>query len=608
MRLLRISYWKCLSERLKPRKISSNHRRLFSATGSGVQNSDSEWQKPDAVDAYDTGITVYNCVHRGNVPFMLRNEQNTYLTWYTCGPTVYDDAHIGHAICYMKCDIIQRILRNHFNLNVITAMNITDIDDKLVARAPILNCSVKELAERYEQSFWQDMDALGIQRADIIVRVTEFIPQIIAFIEKLLAKEDAYVAADGSVYYANRRTNGKLKNLESSTAATTAAAAPDTHTKLDATSISVRRSANDFALWKAAVKPNEPQWNVPWKYDADNSIPTAGRPGWHTECAAMATELFGNTIDVHAGGIDLKFPHHENEEAQCCSYHNRKQWVNYWLHIGHLVTTDNIKMSKSLKNTISIKEFLKHYSRAQLRLACLISTYHQHMEFSDDILLTSGDLLKRYVSFFDDSERFLHHQQKTVRISNRNEILAAIHATRQRIDCALRDDFDTRSCIGSLNDLITLINKSINPQHLKQQTQSNELNGDGDGGSGSGVDVIKYGQNVVRDFLEMVGLHDITNLAFAHQKLTKHAAAGVASPPPPSSASSIPIENLINDLLLCRSKILGDAKSSKDKKLFEICDQLRSIMRQNGLAVKDFDGQSTWTFDNVVTRKNPSKK
>lgn len=611
MRLLRINYWKCVVEKLKPREIS-NQRRLFSATGSnGVQNSDSEWQKPDAVDAHDTGITVYNCVHRGNVPFVLRNAQNSYLTWYTCGPTVYDDAHIGHAICYMKCDIIQRILRNHFNLNVITAMNITDIDDKLVARAPILNCSVKEVAERYEQSFWLDMDALGIQRADIIVRVTEFIPQIMAFIEKLLAKGDAYVAADGSVYYANRRTNGKLKNLESSTAATTEATAPDTHTKLNATSISERRSANDFALWKAAVKPNEPQWNVPWKYNPNSSIPTAGRPGWHTECAAMATELFGNTIDVHAGGIDLKFPHHENEEAQCCSYHNRKQWVNYWFHVGHLVTTDNVKMSKSLKNTISIKEFLKHYSRDQLRVACLISTYHQHMEFSDDILLTSGDLLKRFVSFFDDTERFLHHQQKTARISNRNEILAAIRATRQKIDGALKDDFDTRSCIGSLNDLITLINKSINPQHLKQQTQSN--GGASDEG-GSGVDVIKYGQNVVRDFLEMVGLHDIINSAFAHQKSMKHAVTvGAASPLPPSSspsssASSIPIENLINDLLLYRSKIIGDAKSNKDKKLFEICDQLRTIMRQNGLAVKDFDDQSTWTFDNVVTRKNPSKK
>lgn len=593
MRLLRINYWKCLTNNLKPRKIL-NQRIQFCATSTGVNSS--EWQKPDTIDAFDTGITVYNCVHRGYVPFIIRNA--SYMTWYTCGPTVYDDAHIGHAICYMKCDIIQRILRNHFNLNVITAMNITDIDDKIVARASILNRSVTEVAQQYEQSFWHDMNALGIQRADIIVRVTEFIPQIIAFIEKLLANRDAYVAADGSVYYANRRTNGKLKNLESSTKA---AVTSDTHTKLDATSISVRRSANDFALWKATAKPNEqPQWNVPWKYDDNNNnILTAGRPGWHTECSAMATKLFGNTIDVHAGGIDLKFPHHENEEAQCCSYHNRKQWVNYWLHIGHLVTTDNVKMSKSLKNTISINEFLRHYSRDQLRMACLISTYHQHIEFSDDILLTTGDLLKRFISFFDDTERFLHsnHKQNS-NISNQNEILAAIHATTEKIDSALKDDFDTRSCIGSLNDLITLINKSINPQHLKQQNQTN-------GETGSGMDVIKCGQNVVRKFLDMVGLHDTIDSAFAHQNTSEHKVTATASS---SSSASIPIENLINDILSYRTKTLSDAKLNKDKKLFEICDHLRSIMRQNGLAVKDFEGQSTWKFDNVVTRKNQTKK
>lgn len=606
MRLLRMNYWKCLTNKLKPCKLL-NQRMQLSTASTGVNSS--EWQKPDAIDAYDTGITVYNCVHRGNVPFIIRNRN--YLTWYTCGPTVYDDAHIGHAICYMKCDIIQRILRNNFNLNVITAMNITDIDDKIVTRASILNRSVNEVAHQYEQSFWHDMDALGIQRADIIVRVTEFIPQIIAFIEKLLAKKDAYVAADGSVYYENRRTNGKLKNLESSTTASASAltAPADTHTKLDATSISVRRSANDFALWKATVKPNEPQWNVPWKYGKKIDVSTAGRPGWHTECAAMATKLFGNTIDVHAGGIDLKFPHHENEESQCCSYHDRSQWVNYWLHIGHLVTTDNVKMSKSLKNTISIKEFLKHYSRDQLRMACLISTYHQHIEFSDDILLTTGDLLKRFISFFDDTERFLHssHQQNT-NISNRNEILAAIHATTEKIDCALKNDFDTRTCIASLNDLITLINKSINPQYLKQHSQSNVLNGEA---AGSGMDAIKCGQNVVRNFLEMVGLHDIIDTAFAHQNTLKHkaiAAAAVAPPPSSSSAASIPIENIINDMLFYRIKLLNDAKENKDQKLFEICDTLRSIMRQNGLAVKDFEGQSTWKFDNLVTRKNQTKK
>lgn len=575
MQLLRINCWKFLTHGLNHRTALA--RQLCTV----VENS--EWQKPDSKNVFDTGITVYNCVHRGNVPFIIRNAK--CLTWYTCGPTVYDDAHIGHAVCYMKCDIIQRILRNYFHLNVITAMNITDIDDKIIARSPIVNLSANELANKYEQSFWHDIDALGIQRADIIIRVTEFVPQIIAFIEKLLAKDGAYVAADGSVYFANPRTNGKLQNIESSTA--------DNRSKLPTESLAVRRSSHDFALWKAA-KAGEPQWNVPWKYDTDATVSTAGRPGWHSECAAMATELFGNTIDVHAGGIDLKFPHHENEEAQCCAYHNRKQWANYWFHIGHLVTTDNIKMSKSLKNVVSIKEFLKHYSRDQLRMACLLSTYHQHIEFSDDILLQAGDILKRFVSFFDDTERILQNVHDH-RISNRDEIVAAIHLTAEKIDRSLKNDFDTKTCIGSLMELITVINRSINPKHLKDTNMSPASE------AGNGLDIIKSGQNVVRQFVEAVGFQDIIASSFSHKNAFRQENA-------PDSSRQIPAENLINDIMTFRTKLLNDAKSSKDNKLFEISDQLRSIFRQNGLIIKDHGSTSSWQFDSLVTRKNQSKK
>lgn len=576
MRFLRINCWKYFTNGINIR-IASN-RRQFCTT---IQ---SEWQKPDGKNSFETGISVYNCVHRSNVPFIIRDAQ--CLTWYTCGPTVYDDAHIGHAVCYMKCDIIQRILRNHFHLNVITAMNMTDIDDKIIARSPIVNLTVKELAHKYEQSFWQDIDALGIQRADIIIRVTEFVPQIIAFIKKLLANDDAYVAADGSVYFANPRTNGKLQNLESSMT--------DNRTKLHTESLSVRRSPYDFALWKAAKSVDEPQWNVPWKYDKDATISTAGRPGWHTECAAMATELFGNTIDVHAGGIDLKFPHHENEESQCCSYHNRKQWVNYWLHIGHLVTTDNIKMSKSLKNVVSIKEFLKHYSRDQFRMACMLSTYHKHIEFSDDVMLHAGEILQRFVSFFDDTERFLQTVHKH-RILHRAAIADAIHLTVQKIDSSLKNDFDTNSCIHSLLELITLINRAINPKHLKDLEMSDASE------DGNGLDVIKSGQNVVKDFVIAVGFQDIIANAFAHDNTLRKMNGQ-------ESSRQFSAENLINDIMTYRAKLLNDAKSHKDKTLFEISDQLRSIFRQNGLIIKDHGSTSSWQFDSLVTRKNLSKK
>lgn len=551
--------------------------RRFSKTMS------SEWQKPNTNDGFDTGITVYNCVHRGDVPFIVRNAK--CVTWYTCGPTVYDDAHVGHAVCYMKCDIIQRILRNYFHLNLITAMNITDIDDKIIARSPIVNLPFHELAKKYEHEFWQDIDALGIQRADIIVRVTECMPQIIAFIEKLLAKNAAYVAADGSVYFANQRTNGKLQNLESANATE-----QPTQTSNSST---VRKSMQDYALWKAA-KPGEPHWNVPWKYENDLNVSTVGRPGWHTECAAMATELFGNTVDVHAGGIDLKFPHHENEESQCCAYHNHQQWVNYWLHIGHLITADNVKMSKSLKNFVTIKEFLKHYTRDHLRMVCLLSTYHRHVEFSDDILLYAGDILKRFISFFDDTERFLRNQVLEHQISNRNEILSVIASTQEKIDRSLKHDFDTKSCIAALMELITVINKAINPKN------QNPMNSTQTSAHGNGLDVIKSGQTIVREFLKMVGCCDIIANAFERSQPGKSTTETAGS-------SQFIAEHLINDILKYRTNLLRNAKSNKDKKLFEICDQLRTIYRQNGLIVKDHGNDSTWQFDNIASQKNRSK-
>lgn len=585
-----MTFLKIFRSKLNPFAIpnwSSNAfaRRLFSKT------VESEWQKPDSNNCFDTGITVYNCVHRNNVPFIVRNGK--CVTWYTCGPTVYDDTHIGHAVCYMKCDIIQRILRNYFRLNVITAMNITDIDDKIIERSKMLAMPFQELAQKYEREFWQDLNALGIQRSDIIIRVTDCMNQIIAFIEEMLAKNAAYVGSDGSVYFANPRTNGKLQNLDSSTA--------DTRSKLNMNSTSVRKSLQDFALWKSA-KPGEIQWNVPWKYEPDSNVLTAGRPGWHTECAAMATKLFGNTVDIHAGGIDLKFPHHENEESQCCAYHNRKQWVNYWFHIGHLVTTDNIKMSKSLKNFVTIKEFLKHYSRDQLRMACLLSTYHQHIEFSDDVMLHAGDILKRFVSFFDDTNRFLNNSHVLqCGISNRQEILSTIHLTQNRIDEALKNDFNTRSCIFSLLELITQINKAINPKHQKDSIPSDES-----GQYGNGCDAVKSGQNIVRDFLTVVGCEDIIAHAFTQQHTSTSQILNNATHN--QSSGQFHAEHFINDIMKYRTSVLNDAKANKDKKLFEICDQLRSIYRQNGLIVKDHGTDSSWQFDSLVTRKNQSKK
>lgn len=556
------------------KKNTKFFRQLCTATPS-------EWQKPDENTGHNTGITVYNCVHRGDVPLIVANQR--CVTWYTCGPTVYDSAHIGHAVCYMKSDIIQRILRQYFHLNLVTAMNVTDIDDKIIARSLTEKVPWRELANKYENEFWCDIHALGIQKADIVVRVSDSLPQIIEFIQRLLDKKYAYVAADGSVYFVNSRTNAKLKNIETEQS--------EVRSKLTAASSGVRRSLQDFALWKSA-KPNEPKWPVPWKFDGDENVQTDGRPGWHTECATMASVLFGNRIDIHAGGIDLKFPHHENEEAQSCSYHDCKQWVNYWLHIGHLVTTDNVKMSKSLKNVISIQEFLKHYPRDQFRMMCLMSTYRQHIQLDDDTALRAGAVLKHFVTFFDDTQRFLRSDSHNNRIKNRDEISSTIDTTLAEIDAALKKDFDTRACIFSLLELVKVINRSINCKPSPVENTPSTAS------QGSGLDVIQSGQFIVKRFLEIFGFTDTVSNAFSDKNV---ASAG--------AASCINTENLINDIMELRSSILSEAKSSKDQRLFHWGDKVRALLRNNGLIVKDHGGnaKSTWQYDSVVVKKNQPK-
>lgn len=547
--------------------------------------SSSEWKEPNVDTGHNTGIMIYNCVHRGNVPFIVRNPN--YVTWYTCGPTVYDDAHIGHAVCYMKSDIIQRILRKHFRLNLITAMNITDIDDKIIAKSIAANRSWKEIVTKYESDFWDDMGSLGIQRADIVLRVSEYMPQIINFIERLLNKNAAYVGLDGSVYFSNTRENTKLLNTLPSTS--------NDVVKTNLNNLSNRRSVKDFTLWKAA-KPNEPSWDVPWNYDHNANLRTAGRPGWHTECASMATEIFGETIDVHAGGIDLKFPHHENEELQCCSYHDIDQWVNYWFHIGHLNASDNVKMSKSLKNMITIKEYLKHYSADQLRMACLLSTYHSHIQFGDDILLPAGDVLQKFISFFDDTENYLKNASSNACILNRKEILNAVDSTVKNIDVAIKTDFRTHTCIYCLLDLIKKINKAIN--------EKQDYSTDTKGSSEFGCDfvIIKSVQKVVGEFLEMVGLNNILPITFKHKDNSTISTGADYS-------DRIKLEKIINDIMELRLSILNEARTNKNPIMFKLSDELRATLLKNNLIIKDHGNylKSTWHFDDVITRKNQKK-
>nr|CAD7426019.1 unnamed protein product [Timema monikensis] len=232
-------------------------------------------------------------------------------------------------------------------------MGITDIDDKIIHRAAELGEDINTLTRRFEAEFHEDMAKLNIKPATIITRVTDFVPRIISFVQEIVDKGNGYVTVDGSVYFDTSQFDRYGKLFPVSMNEEPAQPSVD------------KKSPLDFALWKGA-KPHEPSWLSPWG---------PGRPGWHIECSTMASAMFGRTMDLHSGGVDLLFPHHENEEAQSCVHHGVSQWVNYWLHSGHLHLKGNTKMSKSLKNTISIRDFLTKFTANEFRVFCLLSRY-----------------------------------------------------------------------------------------------------------------------------------------------------------------------------------------------------------------------------------------
>ncbi|KAL1139039.1 hypothetical protein AAG570_009100 [Ranatra chinensis] len=311
----------------------------------GLRNGElGGWRLPGG---HETDLRIYNLCEKKKVK-LITNRKNL-VSWYTCGPTVYDSAHIGHACCYVKLDILRRILQDFLNLKVVMVMGVTDIDDKIIARANECNENFNVVSRQYEKEFFDDISSLGVLSPSKVGRVTDYIPEIICFVRKIVESGYGYSTSDVSSY----PFYGKLVPT------------PEKNTLGCVLGTNEKRSPLDFALWKGA-KLGEPSWNSPWG---------PGRPGWHIECSTIASILLGPNIDLHSGGVDLIFPHHENEEAQSCAYHDTKQWVNYWIHTGHLYLKGDVKMSKSLKNTISIKDFLSEYTSDDLRMFCLISPY-----------------------------------------------------------------------------------------------------------------------------------------------------------------------------------------------------------------------------------------
>ena len=355
--------------------------------------------------------------------------QGDEVRMYVCGVTPYDDCHIGHAMSYIIFDVIRRYLQFR-GYKVKYVQNITDIDDKIIDRANQLGVSTRELAQKYTDSYFADMDALNIGRADIYPRATEEIPKIIEVIQGLIDKGHAY-SAQGSVYFRVRSVPdyGKLshRSLESMMSAECAVAGED------------KEHPMDFALWKAA-KPGEPSWPSPWGQ---------GRPGWHIECSAMSLRYLGDSLDIHGGGQDLVFPHHENEIAQSESFTGIKPFAKYWLHNG-LVQLGKDKMSKSLGNLVTIKEAVEKYSADAIRIFVLSSYYRSPLTYSEEALGAAAAGLDRLVRAYSRDNP----------AGGKSEALNAEPYRKQFIE-AMDDDFNTAKALGVLFDLARAINEAV---------------------------------------------------------------------------------------------------------------------------------------------------
>ena len=367
---------------------------------------------------------------------------------YVCGPTVYDSCHIGHARSVIVFDVIVRYLKAK-GFDVTYVRNFTDVDDKIIDKANQLGIDSQEVAERFIKEFNEDMDALNVERANIEPKATEHISQIIEFIERLIEKGFAY-RINGDVYYSVEKFKeyGKLsgRRLEDMEAGA--------RVEIDER----KHNPFDFVLWKSS-KPGEPAWESPWG---------KGRPGWHIECSAMSNEYLGETFDIHGGGKDLNFPHHENEIAQSEAIFG-KPFVKYWIHNG-FVNIDQEKMSKSLGNFLMIKDVIKSYHPEVVRLFLLSNHYRSPIDFTDKAMDEARSGLDKIYAFLERAE------EKIGLISDQD---VETGDCWQRFSEAMDDDFNSARGIGILFDTVRSTNRLLDQhrdnlsQKIKKTIQSN---------------------------------------------------------------------------------------------------------------------------------------
>lgn len=382
-------------------------------------------------------MKIYNTLTRKKEEFVPVDQDEIKI--YVCGPTVYNYFHIGNARPFVVFDTLRKYLE-YRGKNVKFVQNFTDVDDKIINKAREEGVSAGEISEKYIEEYYKDAAALNVKKASVHPKVTENMDQIIAFVKDLIDLGYAY-EVDGDVYYSTRafKDYGKLsgQNIE------------DLESGARIEVGEKKKDPLDFALWKARKTDDEIAWESPWGM---------GRPGWHIECSTMSKRYLGDTIDIHAGGQDLTFPHHENEVAQS-EAHSGKQFANYWMHNGY-ITIDNEKMSKSKGNFFTVRDILKDYDGEVIRFFLLSGHYRNPINFSDSLMEQAKNGLARMQNAKSNLKHLIGTCQGTVS-EKEQDILKGYDQYRQEFIAAMEDDLNTADAISAVFELVTAINTAV---------------------------------------------------------------------------------------------------------------------------------------------------
>jgi cysteinyl-tRNA synthetase len=487
-------------------------------------------------------LRVYNTLSRQKEPF--QTERPGQVTMYLCGPTVYKPSHVGHMVGPVIFDTVKRYL-TYLGYRVTFVVNITDVDDKIIKEAAKQNVDWKQLAERVTADYQGHLRRLGVTSIDHFPRATETMGDIIALIKGLIDKGAAYPAS-GDVYFDVSKDDDYGKLCHRDPEQMEAGARIEVSDK--------KRNPGDFALWKAA-KPGEPKWDSPWG---------PGRPGWHIECSAMSMKLLGATLDIHGGGLDLQFPHHENELAQSESFSGRP-FVRTWMHNG-LMRIGSQKMSKSEGNEIVVHEVLKRHRPETLRFLLLATHYRSPIEYSEDRLNELQRGLDGFHRFFERYQRitgtsFYDLTASTTRApfepqGLHSEFLDDVSRLRNNfLDC-MDDDFNTGGAVGVLYELLTTLNRFADSKGLDA--------GSTDAGS---RDDLKRASVVLRELSQLLGV-------FSEAPAPKDGGDG-----------------LVDGLMKLLIDLRAEARKAKN---FALGDQIRQRLGDLGVTLEDRQGGTGW--------------